>query len=347
LLDDGRAERPLAFPCVRILDQRVGPDRFANGGLVERGRRDRADQAIGVSSRRQVNRKAAAEQQSAVMRGLVIVAVEQNQIAVGDERGQDDLVGRRGAIENEISPLGAEYLRRLFLRGKRRAFMGEEVAELEDRIVEIVAKHRLAEMLHEDAADRAAAIKDPAIMTRAGPQLIAFLGVIDQRAEKRRLQCLCILREPADEIARDEFRRLFGEKDVAVDEVEHFHRHVFKPPAAHEQHDRHFEAAPAHQIDQRRALALEPLLAPIDDQAADGGVGLHREFGVLDPRRSHDLKAEPLNGGDDLLDAQAFKVFGFEIRRREEERESLDEVHWGDRPIHLENCSLLFWMTAV
>ena len=137
-------------------------------------------------------------------------------------------------------------------------------------------------MLHEDAADRAAVVEDAAVVARAGPELVALLGVVDERAEERRLQRLGILREAADQIAGDEFRRLLGEKDIAVDEVEHLDRDVLEALAAHQDDDRHFQPALAHQIDQRGGLAVEPLLAPIDHHAADGGVGLHRDRRILD-----------------------------------------------------------------
>src|SRR5580692_4330625 len=105
-------------------------------------------------------------------------------------RRQRDLVGGRRAVEHEIGLLGAEDRRRLLLRGKRRAFVGKEVAELGDRVVEVVAEDRLAQMLHEDAADRAAAVEDAAVVPGTGPELVALLGIVHQRAEERRLYCL-------------------------------------------------------------------------------------------------------------------------------------------------------------
>jgi hypothetical protein len=41
---------------------------------------------VGVAVGRQINRNAAGKKQRAVMRGLVVVAVEQDEIAVGDQR---------------------------------------------------------------------------------------------------------------------------------------------------------------------------------------------------------------------------------------------------------------------
>jgi hypothetical protein len=92
--------------------------------------------------------------------------------------------------------------------------------------------------------------------------------------------------------------------------------------------DRHFQPAPTHHINERGRLAFQPLLAPIDHQAADGGIGLHRNLGILDARRADDLKSHPLDGGDDLGDAQAFEILGLEGRRGKQKREALDEVHW-------------------
>ena len=237
-----------------------------------------------------------AQEQRAVMGGLVVVAVEQHEVALGDQRLQHDLVGRRGAVQHEVGLLRAEDLRRLLLRLERRPLVDQQVAELEHRVVEVVAEDRLAEMLDEDAADRAAIVEHAAIVAGAGPELVALLGVVDQRAEERRLQRLGILLEPAHQVAGDELRRLLGEEDVAVDVVHHLDRDVLQPLAAHQDDDRHLQAALAHQVDQRRRLAVEALLAPVDHHAADGGVGLHGDLGILDAPRAHDLEAELLDG---------------------------------------------------
>ena len=261
------------------------------------------------------------------MRGLVVVAVEQDEVALGDEVGQHDLVRRRRAVQHEIGLLRPEDRRRLLLRLQRRAFVGQEVAELQDRIVEVVAEDRLAQMLHEDAADRAAAVEDAAVVAGAGPELVALLGVVDQRAEERRLQRLGVLLEARDEVLGDEFRRLLGQEHVAVDVVEHLDRNVLEALAPDQDDDRHVEAAPAHQIDQRGRLALDALLAPVDDHAADRRVGLHRDLRVLDPARLDHLEAHPLDRRDDLVDPEALEIVGVEHRRGEEEGEALEEVH--------------------
>ena len=192
--------------------------------------------------------------------------------------------------------------------------MGEEVAEVEHRIVEVVAEHRFAEMLDEHPADRAAAVEHAAIVARAGPELVAFLGIVDERAEERRLQRLGILLEPADQVLGDEGRGLLRQENIAVDEVEHLDRQVLEPLAADQEDDRKIEAAPAHQVDQRSGLAFQALLAPVDHHAADRGIGLHRDLGILELAGPHHLEAGALDFRDDLVEADAFEVVGVETR---------------------------------
>ena len=81
-------------------------------------------------------------------------------------------------------------------------------------------------------ADRTAVVEDPAVMAGASPQLVATLGIIDQRAEERRLQRLGILLEPAHQVPGDEFRGFLREKNIAVDIIEHFDRNILEPAFA-------------------------------------------------------------------------------------------------------------------
>ena len=66
------------------------------------------------------------------MRRLVIVAVEKNEVAIGDQSRQYDLIGRGGPVENEVGSFRAEYRGGLFLRLKGGALMGEKIAEFEN-----------------------------------------------------------------------------------------------------------------------------------------------------------------------------------------------------------------------
>ncbi len=327
LLDDGDAERPLAAPRFLVGDQRVIADLLADARLVERLVEDRADQPVRVAVGLEKDGDSAAEEQRAMMRRLVVVAVEQHQIAFGDQRGKHHLVGCGRAVQDEVGLFGTEDLGRLLLRLQGRALVDQQVAELEHGIVEVVAEDRLAEMLDENAADRAAIVEHPAVVARAGPELVAALGVVDQRTEERRFQRLGILLEPAHQVLGDKRRRLFGEEDVAVDVVEHLDRDVFQPLAADQHDDRHFQPTPPHQVDQRRGLALQSLLAPVDHHAADGGVGLDGDLGILGPPCLDDLEAELLDFDDDLAQPVAFEVVGIKGRCGNEKREAPEEVH--------------------
>ena len=257
----------------------------------------------------------------------MVVAVEQHEVALGDEVGEHDLVRRRSAVEDEIGFLGPEDRRSLFLGLQRRPFVGEKIAEFEDRIVEVVAKDRFTQMLDENAPDGAAAIEDAAVVAGTGPELVALFLVVDERAEERGLQRVGVLLEARDEIAGDEFGRLLGQEHIAVDEVEHFDRNVLEALAPDQDDDRHVEAALPHEVDERGRLALDSLLAPVDHHAADGGVRLHGDLSVLDAPRLDDLEPHPLDGGDDLVDPEALEIIGVEHRRREQKGQTLGKVH--------------------
>ena len=156
LLDHRGPEWPFAPPGFRVGDQRIVADARADAFLVERVVVDRADQPVQLRSVSQEDRDRAAQKERAVMCRLVVVAVEQHQVALRDQRRQHDLVRGRRAVEYEIGLLGAENLCRGLLRVQRRPFVGQQVAKLEHRVVEVVTEHRLAQMRNENPPDRAA-----------------------------------------------------------------------------------------------------------------------------------------------------------------------------------------------
>ena len=84
LLDHRDAERALAPPGVLVFDQGIGPDALADRFLVQVLGADRADEAVGVAVGREIDRNAAAHQQCALMGRLVVVAIEEDEVAFGD-----------------------------------------------------------------------------------------------------------------------------------------------------------------------------------------------------------------------------------------------------------------------
>src|SRR5262249_44370710 len=103
----------------------------------------------------------------------------------------------------------------------------------------VVAKHRFAKVLNEDAPDRAAPVEYAAVMTGAGPKLISFFGIIDQRAEKGRTQRLGVLPQTADQVLGNEVRGLFGEEDITVGFLKHIDRYVLQLLPAYQYDDGH------------------------------------------------------------------------------------------------------------
>ncbi len=84
LLDDGDAERARAAPGLLVGDQRVVADFLADGGLIQRLVKDRPDQSMGITVGLEKNRNTAADEQRAVMGRLVVVAIEQHEVALGN-----------------------------------------------------------------------------------------------------------------------------------------------------------------------------------------------------------------------------------------------------------------------
>ena len=93
LLDHRDTEGPFALPRLLVIDQRMGPDLLANARFVERLVEDGPDQPMRIAVGFQVHRRAAAQEQRAMVGGLVVIAVEQDEVAFRHQRLQDDLVG--------------------------------------------------------------------------------------------------------------------------------------------------------------------------------------------------------------------------------------------------------------
>ena len=195
------------------------------------------------------------------------------------------------------------------------AFVRQQVAEVQDGIVDVVAEYGGSQMLEEDAPDGRAAVEDAAVVAGTGPQLVALLRIVQQRAEERRAQRLGVVAQMAGEVARDEVGRLLGQEDVAVDAVEDFDRDVFQPLAPDQHQQRHLQTAAAHQRYQRCRFAQQALLAPVHHDAADRRVGLHRKLGIARAARAQHREAQRLDLGGDLLQALAFQPLFVEGRR--------------------------------
>ena len=84
LFDHRGAERTFALPRFLVGHQRVVTNALAYHRLVEILGAYGTDEPVGVAVGREVDRNAASHQQRALVRGLVVVAVEQYEIVLGD-----------------------------------------------------------------------------------------------------------------------------------------------------------------------------------------------------------------------------------------------------------------------
>ena len=206
-----------ALCALRVLDQRVRADLLAQVLLVPGVPVDRADHAEGIARRRQEDRDRAGLHQRALVQRLVVVAVEQHEVAAPQHRVRDDLVRGAGAVQHEVGLVGAEHLRGVPLRLHRRAFVDQQIAEIDVGVAQVVAEDALAEVLEEQLPGRRLAIELAALVARAVEGDVGLAVVGHQPAEERRQQVLAVLDEAGDHLLGVEGGRLLAEIDVAVD----------------------------------------------------------------------------------------------------------------------------------
>ena len=128
------------------------------------------------------------------MQRLVVVAIEQHQVAAPQGRLRDDLVGGRRAVQDEVGAVGAEHLRCVPLRVDGGADVNQQVAEIDVGIAQIVAKDLLAEMLEEELAGGGLAVELAALMPGAGERDLGLGIVGHEAAEERRQQAHAVRR---------------------------------------------------------------------------------------------------------------------------------------------------------
>ena len=271
-LDARQPERPRRVGQLLVGDQRVAPDLLAQVLLVPRLPVDRADHAERVARGRQEHRDRTGLHQRALVQRLVVVAVEQHQVAALEHRAGDDLVRRAGAVEHEVRAVGAEHLRRVRLRLVGRALVDQQVAEFDVGVAQVVAEDRFAEVLEEQLPGRRLAIELAALVARAVERDRRLAVVGHQLAEERRQQAHAVVDDAGHHLLGVERRRLLAEVDVALDLAQAAdHRQVGDAVRIGQRPQRRAKADAAHRAQQRLG-ALEVLAVGGDDVGADRGV---------------------------------------------------------------------------
>ncbi len=219
-LDAREAERTLRVGAGFVGDQRIVADLVAQVFLVPRIPVDGADHAERVARGRHEDRNRAGLHERTLVQRLVVVAVEQHEIAALQHRAGDDLVRRARAVQHEVRAVGAEHAGRVLLRFGRGAFVDQQIAEIDIGIAEVVAEDRLAEVFEEELSRRRFLVELAALMTRAVERHRCIRVIRHQSAEERRQQAHAVFDDARDDLLRIERGRLLAEIDVAVDFAE-------------------------------------------------------------------------------------------------------------------------------
>ncbi len=174
------------------------------------------------------------------------VAVYQHDVARRHRAVPDDLVRRRRAVGHEEHVVGAENARGVALGRSHRAGVVEQLAEFIDGVAHVRAQHVLAEELMEHLAKRALQERHAARVPRAVPRVGAFVRVLHQFLEERRRERIQIHLGLADDVTRDELRRVLEHVDEAVQFAQDVVRQMARGARFAVQEDRYIGVAAAH-----------------------------------------------------------------------------------------------------
>ena len=306
---------------LRMARERIRLDLLADVFRAEFLQRDRADDAEVIALRRQENRDRAGHRDR-VQDRHVTVAVDDDDVVGCDVGVPDDLVRRRRAVGDEITVVGVEDPRGVALRRRDRAGVIEELSELVDRVAYVGAQHVLAEELVEHLSDRRLQERDPARVSRAVPGVRAVLRIIDQRAEKRGCQRLQVGFGFADDVARDEFRRVLEHVNEAVQLAQDVVRNVARSLRLAVQVDRDIGVAEADFLDelvqvQHRRIEFGPrrelLVVNRQDERRSAALLLRELRQVAVAGHAQHFHAFLLDRRGERPDSEAAGVFGAEV----------------------------------
>ena len=272
-LDAGEPEGALRLVALRVRHQRVRPDLLPEPVLVPGVPVDGADHAEGVSRGGEEDRDRSRLDERALVDGLVVVAVEQDEVPSPQHRVRDHLVRAAGAVQDEVGLVGPEHLRGVALRLRGGALVDQQVAEVHVGVAEIVAEDPLSEVLEEELAGGGLPVELAALVTRAVEGDVGLGVVGHEAAEERGQQAHPVVDDAGHDLLGVEGGGLLSEVDVAFDLSDHFqHADVRDPVRVGEGPQRRPEAHRPYRA--RQLLGRFQALFDVDprDVGADGGV---------------------------------------------------------------------------
>ena len=146
--------------------------------------RNAADGAEGISFCFQIYRGCAGQYQSAVVDGLMVVSVVEDDIARSEDSVQHHLVGRGSAVQYEVCLVSVVYPGCMLLGCQSRAFMNEEVPHGYISVAQISAEGIFAEEIIECTACRVLAEESAALMAWAVKLGVSVFHVFFQILEE-------------------------------------------------------------------------------------------------------------------------------------------------------------------
>ena len=200
---------------LRFLGKRIGVD-FALDALErELVLGNRTDDPQVVSRWGQEDRHGSGHDDRVENR-FVAIAIDHDDVPVGDRRVPDDFVRCRGPVGYKEAVIAAEDPSRIAFRGCHRAGVVEELAEFFDRVAHVGSEHIFAEELVEHLPDGAFEEGHAPGVPRAVPGVRSVLGVVDHRAEKRRREAFDVRFGFAEDVPSDKLGSVLEHMDKAV-----------------------------------------------------------------------------------------------------------------------------------
>ena len=167
-------------------------DQFPQPGLIKAVLINPADKTKRITGCLKIDRRCPGLDQRPMMVGLMVVTIEQHQIATGQQRIGHHFIGRRRAVQHEVGFIRVEHFRRELLRVLGGAFVDQQIAQLNVGVAHVGAKNVLTEEIIELPPRRVFFEKGTVLVTRTGKGAVSHRHILAQGVKKGWQQVLFI-----------------------------------------------------------------------------------------------------------------------------------------------------------